>query len=44
MKRIYIQPSVTVAQIALDSMLLAGSPAPGNTMNVNTGIPTDDQW
>ena len=45
MKKIYIQPEVTVAQVALDSMILAGSPAPaGNSMNLNTGIPTDEQW
>ena len=45
MKRVYFQPEVTVAQVALDSMILAGSPAPaGNSMDLNTGIPTDDQW
>ena len=45
MTRNYIQPQVTVAQVALDSMILAGSPAPaGNSMNLNTGIPTDEQW
>ena len=46
MKKIYFQPEVTVAQIALDSMVLAGSPTPssGNSMNMNTGVPTDDQW
>lgn len=43
MKRIYFQPEVTVAKVALDNMILAGSPG-GNTVNVNTGIPTDDQW
>ena len=44
-KKIYNQPEVTVAQVALDSMILAGSPAPAaNAMNLNTGIPTDDQW
>lgn len=42
MKRVYFQPEVTVAQVALDSMLLAVSP--GNNVPVNTGIPTDDQW
>ena len=45
MKRIYFQPEVTVAQVALDSIILAGSPTPpGNSMDLNTGIPTDDQW
>ena len=45
MQKTYIQPSVTVAQVALQSIVLAGSPAPaGNSMNLNTGIPTDDQW
>lgn len=45
MKRNYIQPEVTIASIALQSIVLAGSPAPaGNSMNLNTGIPTDDQW
>ena len=45
-KKIYNQPEVTVAQIALDSMVLAGSPTPpsSNSMNMNTGVPTDDQW
>ena len=44
-KKIYNQPEVTVASIALQSIVLAGSPAPaGNSMNLNTGIPTDDQW
>ena len=42
-KKIYNQPEVTVAQVALDSMILAGSPAAGNQMVL---IPdeTDDQW
>ena len=45
MKTTYIQPEVTVAQVALQSIVLAGSPAPaGNSMNLNTGIPTDNQW
>ena len=45
-KRIYNQPEVTVAQVALDSMILAGSggPAGSPSMDVNTGIPTDNQW
>ena len=40
MKRIYNQPEVQVAQIALESMVLAGSPA--DTMNTYD-IPSD-QW
>ena len=45
MKTTYIQPEVTVTSIALQSIVLAGSPAPaGNSMNLNTGIPTDNQW
>ena len=43
-KKIYNQPEVQVAQVALDSMILAGSPAGAPTVPVNTGIPTDDQW
>ena len=45
MKKNYNQPEVTVAQVALNSMILAGSPTPpGNSMDLNAGIPTDDQW
>ena len=46
MKKNYINPEVQVAQIALESMVLAGSsaPAPAGDMEINTGIPTDDQW
>ena len=45
MKKNYNQPEVLVARVALESMVLAGSPAPaGNSMDLNTGIPTDDQW
>ena len=44
MKRIYFQPEVTVAQIALQTMVLAGSPTPNNSMNLNTGVSTEDQW
>ena len=45
MKRNYNQPEVTVAQVALDSMILAGSPTPaGDAMDLNIGLPTDDQW
>jgi hypothetical protein len=42
MKRIYFQPEVTVASIALQSNLLAGSPA-GDQMGLRSTI-TDDQW
>ena len=41
-KKIYNQPEVTVAQVALDSMILAGSPAANNAPLYD--IPTDDQW
>ena len=40
MKKIYFQPEVQVAHIALESMVLAGSS--GNTMDINN-IPAD-QW
>ena len=44
-KKIYNQPEVIVASIALQSIVLAGSPAPaGNSINLNTGTPTDNQW
>ena len=40
MKRIYNQPEVQVAQVALESMVLAGSPA--NTLGI---IPIEgEQW
>ena len=42
-KKIYNQPKVTVAQVALDSMILAGSPGAGNNAPLYD-IPTDDQW
>ena len=42
MKRIYFQPEVTVASIALQSNLLAGSPA-GEQMGLRSTI-TNDQW
>jgi len=42
MAKTYFQPEVTVASIALQSNLLAGSPA-GNQMGISN-IPTDDQW
>ena len=35
MKRIYFQPEITVASIALQSNLLAGSGEPSNTLGVN---------
>ena len=41
-KKIYNQPEVTVAQVALNSMILAGSPAANNAPLYD--IPTDDQW
>ena len=40
--KIYIHPQVTVSAIALQSNLLAGSPAP--FVPVNPNIDTDDQW
>ena len=46
MKRNYIQPEVLVARIALESMVLAGSPAPapsGDQMTIGGGD-TDIQW
>lgn len=43
MKRNYIQPSVTVAQVALDSMILTGSGDSSNTMSTFDTI-TNDQW
>lgn len=43
MTKTYIQPEVQIAQVALASIVLAGSATPGD-MNINSGIPTDDQW
>ena len=43
MTKTYIQPEVQVTQIALASIVLAGSSASGD-MNINSGIPTDEQW
>ena len=46
-RKIYFQPEVTVAQVALDNMILAGSPTPtpvDPSLDVNIGVPTDDQW
>ena len=44
MTKTYIQPEVLVARIALESMVLAGSPAPtGDQMGLSSTI-TDEQW
>ena len=45
-RKIYSHPSVHVAQIALESMVLAGSsaPAPAGDMDIKPSIYTDDQW
>ena len=46
MAKTYFQPEVTVASIALQSNLLAGSPSPapaGDQMGINTNI-EGDQW
>ena len=45
MKKNYYQPEMLIAQIALESMVLAGSaaPTPGD-MGIHTGVETDDQW
>ena len=44
MTKTYIQPEVLVARIALESMVLAGSPAPaGNQMPIGGGN-TNIQW
>ena len=45
MTKTYIQPEVLVARIALESMVLAGSPAPaaGDQMPIGGGD-TDIQW
>ena len=47
MKKTYINPEVSVAQLACVNLMQAasggGSGTGGNT-GVNTGIPTDDQW
>ena len=47
MKKNYNQPEVLVARVALESMVLAGSPSPapaGDQMGINTGIETGEQW
>ena len=43
MTKTYIQPEVQVAQIALASIVLAGSGTPSGDMGLSD-IPTDDQW
>ena len=43
MKKQYIQPTVHVESLQMDSMILAGSPA-GNVMTFQAKIETDDQW
>lgn len=43
MKRQYNQPEVQVTSVALTASILTGSGG-GNTVTVNTGIPTDEQW
>ena len=43
MKRNYIQPTVHVESLQMDSMILAGSPA-GKVMIFQATIQTDDQW
>ena len=45
MTKTYIQPEVLVARIALESMVLAGSPAPaaGDQMPIGGGD-SDIQW
>ena len=44
MKKTYFQPEVTVAQVALNSMILAGSGGGGGSSAPKYDIPTDDQW
>ena len=44
MKRIYFQPEVNVATIAMQSNLLAGSAGGGGKSMNMSNIPTDDQW
>ena len=43
MEKTYFQPKTQVTSVALQSVILIGSPG-GNTMSVNTGIDTDNQW
>lgn len=43
-KKIYNQPEVQVTSVALTATILTGSGSGGNTVTVNTGIPTDEQW
>ncbi len=43
-KKLYFQPEVQVARVALESMILAGSAAPaGDQMPIGDGE-TDTQW
>ena len=44
MTKTYIQPEVLVARIALESMVLAGSPAPVQTGLPISGGDTATQW
>ena len=45
MKRTYIHPEVLVAPIALESMVLAGSPTPAPTDDMGfIDSETNDQW
>ena len=47
MKKIYFQPEVQVAQIALQTIVLAGSGDPAlvdPTLNLNPGVSTDEVW
>ena len=44
-KKFYNQPEVLVARIALESMILSGSPTPTPTGDIEINdIPTDTQW
>lgn len=43
MKKHYNQPAVQVAQYVMESMILSGSPAPGDTMGLYEEA-TTDQW
>ena len=44
MKRIYFQPEVNVALVALESMVLAGSAAPGGKDSMGISDTENDQW
>ena len=43
-KKVYNLPAVEVTHIALESIVLAGSPAPTGDMEIHAGIETNDQW